>query len=547
MYRILIVDDEQIIADGLKELFVSNEEMELDVYTAYSSMEALGIMEEVRIDVVVSDIRMPGTSGIKLAQTIQQHWPLCKVIFLTGFKQPEYAIAAVKCRVVDYILKTENDEVIIQAVRKAIGQLEADSRPESLRPEAMCSDGIVEAALYNELLFSIDHSSSSEDLAQIFANTELDPQFPVIMVLAKLDGLKDVEQTVGQTRLMHRLILHHLSSRFQVLFVLRQGHICWLLQPRPEPEGLPSENYKKCIAYIRDTLEMVQETAAGNGTLASTFAVCADAIPVRDISRHYSILSRCLNKAAPETRGAVLTERTDEADGSMLREAYEQFSPVSGELEFQLPYLRQYLGEGKRAEFFELFDRMTTPILSVKHMNFSIAIELYTGIATELLHHINFNHLLEKIAFRINPLSLPDLSRFDTWRDAIAELRKTAAILFDIKSEEQQAFSSDIIRQVKEYIGLHLNQDLSLHILADKVGFNPFYLSRYFKNMEHKNLSTYIEEVKIDRAKSLLKNPGLKIMEIAKLLGFDSSSYFAIRFRKHTNMSPQEYRDSIGV
>lgn len=59
MYRLLIVDDEPVIVNGLIQLFQENTEFELDVCKAYSAAQALSIAKKMKLDILVSDIRMP--------------------------------------------------------------------------------------------------------------------------------------------------------------------------------------------------------------------------------------------------------------------------------------------------------------------------------------------------------------------------------------------------------------------------------------------------------------------------------------------------------
>lgn len=80
-YRILIVDDEPFIVNGLAELCLGAEFLELEVYKAYSSSEALGWLKRAKMDIVLSDIKMPGLNGLALQKEISRQWPHCKVIF----------------------------------------------------------------------------------------------------------------------------------------------------------------------------------------------------------------------------------------------------------------------------------------------------------------------------------------------------------------------------------------------------------------------------------------------------------------------------------
>ncbi len=81
MYRLLIVDDEEIITDGLYEVFSSYNPEQLDVYKAYSATEALEWLARSRIDIILTDIAMPGMNGLELIEKVQNFWPKCKVVF----------------------------------------------------------------------------------------------------------------------------------------------------------------------------------------------------------------------------------------------------------------------------------------------------------------------------------------------------------------------------------------------------------------------------------------------------------------------------------
>ena len=136
MIRLLIVDDEQLIVDGLVQLFEGCEQLELEIYRAYSAIEAMDWLKRTSIDIVLTDIRMPGMSGLELQQEIQRLWPWSKVIFLTGFDDFQYIQNALRSEAEDYILKTEDDETIIAAVEKAISGLRRQFEVEHLLSQA---------------------------------------------------------------------------------------------------------------------------------------------------------------------------------------------------------------------------------------------------------------------------------------------------------------------------------------------------------------------------------------------------------------------------
>lgn len=130
--NLLIVDDEKRILMGLEELFRYEFDMDIGVYTANSAKKALELLNRVRFDVVLTDIKMPGMDGIALFEKIKENWPRCKTIFLTGYRNFDDIYRVINNNDVKYILKMEEDETIMDAVREFMlqGQRELEGQYE---------------------------------------------------------------------------------------------------------------------------------------------------------------------------------------------------------------------------------------------------------------------------------------------------------------------------------------------------------------------------------------------------------------------------------
>ena len=114
-----------------------------------------------------------------------------------------------------------------------------------------------------------------------------------------------------------------------------------------------------------------------------------------------------------------------------------------------------------------------------------------------------------------------------------------------IRRVHQSGSNPGISRQIRfcqEYITLHTEDDLSLGILAEKVGYTESYLSRRFKAETGDNLRDYVQFARIERAKLLLETTTMPISEIASSLHYCSTTYFGTRFREVTGMLPSAYR-----
>lgn len=120
--NLLIVDDEPGIVESIYALCLKHFSGE-DVFVirAYSSEEVIRIMQSTCVDILLSDIRMPRISGLNLAGWVEKFNPLCKVIFLTGYRSFDYAQEAVQNQcVVDYLLKSSTDEVLLATLDKHV-------------------------------------------------------------------------------------------------------------------------------------------------------------------------------------------------------------------------------------------------------------------------------------------------------------------------------------------------------------------------------------------------------------------------------------------
>ena len=102
---------------------------------------------------------------------------------------------------------------------------------------------------------------------------------------------------------------------------------------------------------------------------------------------------------------------------------------------------------------------------------------------------------------------------------------------------------SRIVRDCQNYIFKHIYEDLTLTKLAHHVSMSPKYLSNLFKKEVNISITNYIQKVKIDEAKKLMSFSNYSLLEIHALLNFTDQSYFTKVFKKHTDITPKQYRN----
>ncbi|MDD3202297.1 MAG: helix-turn-helix domain-containing protein, partial [Pygmaiobacter massiliensis] len=121
-------------------------------------------------------------------------------------------------------------------------------------------------------------------------------------------------------------------------------------------------------------------------------------------------------------------------------------------------------------------------------------------------------------------------------------LRETAAASLDAVAAERRAADTRPIRTAKQYIQEYFAQPLTLEEVSGIAGFNPSYFSSLFKKECGQNFTEYLAEVRIAKAKELLRESKLSVAEICEAVGYLDLKYFTKTFKKSTGIKPGEFR-----
>lgn len=112
--RILLVDDHQVVREGLRRMLELDADLRV-VGEAANAKEALTQVESLSPEVILMDIKIPGTDGIELTRQLKEKYPSCSVIMLTLYD--EYLTQAIKAGAKGYLLKDVNRDELLRAIR----------------------------------------------------------------------------------------------------------------------------------------------------------------------------------------------------------------------------------------------------------------------------------------------------------------------------------------------------------------------------------------------------------------------------------------------
>lgn len=169
MYRLMIVDDEEIEREGLAEI-IRWEDYGVELAdTAWNGADALAKLQEQKFDIVFTDIKMPGMNGIELIRRAKEQFSDIVFVVLSGYGEYEYTSQAMSEGVRHYLLKPIDASAIIDVLKKVIGEIKDKNEADMLYSqiqEMLKGDGAQKVSLV-ESMVDIDALRASTDIGEI--------------------------------------------------------------------------------------------------------------------------------------------------------------------------------------------------------------------------------------------------------------------------------------------------------------------------------------------------------------------------------------------
>lgn len=534
MYRLLIVDDEELITEGLYDVFSRLLPEQLDVYKAYSGKEALAWMSRTRIDIIVTDISMPGISGIELIEQVQALWPRCKVVFLTGYDHFEYVYKAIQMDDVKYILKAEGYDKVVEAVEEIIIKL--DASPHGAKDNLSVQDRyalemMAQSDLFRYLLTHSQALTKEPDaLSKIYQQLGIhfESKDPVYLLLGQAEGLANDPYT-EQTKLKQVIMTNwksHFSENVLTYGVTdRYDDFVFFIQLNTD-QALIKDHF---FEYIEGTIETFQEDISRSEGINIHMTVSNTWIKWPDVSAKYEALRQLQQLRLGKGYPTITKERDDQPRKNDQNKA------------LRVEHLANALTTNRQETFLSTLD---TLLEEIEDLSYQEMVEVYMTVALTLYSYINHAQLQTRI---IEADKLMKLDGHQTIKEGFWFIRKIAKQIYELQNDDEKDRTSVTITKIARYIEAHLDEDLSLVKLGEVFYFNPSYLSNFFKVEKGMNVSEYIDQLRISRAKTLLENGELKIKAVSEAVGYHSAHSFTRFFKKHTGLTPKGYRETLSI
>lgn len=510
-YKMLIVDDEEIIRKGITIFIERNVPQIKQIISVESAEEALQILEYEKIDILMTDICMDRMSGLDLIEYVNQRKKDICILVLTGYDRFEYAQKCCKMNVQDFLLKPIDETLLKQAVLKQIVELQ--KKEDRQRSEKIMSraTGLMEQISLEEkcrkLLEGTLPKKESDHILNEYGYEDR-YRLEIVVILPILEKSKDWKEN---HQLLYLSVKNICISMFDmknlgITFEDHLGRICLLLFCRGD-----FENGLKELKYIlNNEFDMPVTMLLGSKVenIADIQYSYNEAIALLEVSHIYE--------------NEVLMTGDEEKRLRMFRDTvYELRRIMEENIDQKDTLLKAFSTFTKCADSYNLSDSM------VRKETFQI------------LSGLIYEYTLSKGKIQGQLEKSIDIIISGTREEVLAAARDFIenTLFGDIKKNHL------LIEQAKTYINSHLAEELSVTSISEQLFVSISYFSRLFKLETGEGCNEFIVRMRMEKAKTLLESTTLRIGAVAAMVGYKDMNYFSLAYKKFAGCPPSEYRE----
>ncbi|WP_136608408.1 response regulator [Paenibacillus dokdonensis] len=541
MYELLIVDDHAHLVDSLERNMPWETLGIGKVHKAFSGEEALEYCKSYPVDIVITDIRMPGISGLELIEHIKKYDKHFKSILLSGYGEWDYAQEAIRQQVDGYLLKpVDHGELacMLQRLTQDL-QLEWDERGKQEKAMRLLHEHM--PLLREKLLMDLlqGRKLSTELLEEKLAYYQMPfrPSDETAMCVIRIESSAEELNWQDQSLLASAVVNiaeETFSDLFYVwrgrdpfeheIFILKAREASWL-EREPQPERARQQSFEHLASRLQRHVKHF---------LKSSISI---------VVSHWHVMGHGLRGTYQDSLAVFARHLGGETDLFIgLQDAVAPDLPYRIHSLYESPPLIQLFEIGQWEAISAKWDAIFQEVTDKRMESRETLLELYYHAmgAFSFFAHKNGLSLHDIIPAESDKAG--DASRFRHMRQLQDWVLHTLDRLREMTKSEWNNEQAVLIRKVRQFITDRI-ADATLQTAADHVGLHPAYLSSLFKNKTKENVSEYMYKMRMQRAREMLiEQPELKVSDVASAIGYHKPQYFIKLFKEHYGLTPQDFR-----
>ncbi|MCI8992918.1 MAG: response regulator [Eubacterium sp.] len=515
----MIVDDDRILLDDLIHTINWEKQGFQIVATASNGVQALKFYHQYHPQLIITDIVMPVMNGIELLKEIRRQDNAAYILMLSSYDDFNYAKESINYHANSYVLKDEiNTDTLTEKLDQAKKVIASNTKQAAAEKQA---------AIFH---FFTDEE---QNILPVSENTGCSLLFEEKFCFFLLELASPVFPA--------QLVSEHPEESADRPSSVRSGTLSAIVSEIRNTAFSGSSPYTAAPISKRHILILTKQTRESSLTKKQQDIIHYLNGICRQLYQNHRIASACFYSAFPQT----LEEFRNLYQHHCFSKRYFTHGTENGLIENIHDLKPAKYMDPRDITLFDLPSSLNDPhFVSESLCSFLEQYgDPYLFYGQEQII-LQLFHLLDRIWFsskkeRIVPPVLYTYREFAEWYTKMCEE------LAYTKANGQNALSLPVKLTIENINREYPNPGLNITFLANKVYLSASYLSTLFKSETGKSINEFITKVRIEKAKSLLQNPKLKIYEIASLTGYSSSQYFSQSFLKATGMMPKQYRRNL--
>lgn len=500
MYKVMLVDDEKLILDGLQKI-INWDKYNLEIASvARNGKDAIEQFLKTPVDIIITDINMPIKTGLELVEDIKKIDENVKLIILSGYDEFSYAKKAISLGVEAYILKPIDEQELENVLEKIILEFEkTNHRPLKTMP--------VRTNLNRELSYK-----RLENLVEIKLAT--DTQINCYFIITVLTHNNDIDFSK-----VIKFIITQYTEKIVTLFEIVYEN----------SNKIHIINY--CNQYV--TLEQVEAFASYIvGHFVSIYKIplfVALSKPIQEIDQladEIKYLTKAIRFVLIYGFDKIMTKKEYDMVKKQPIDAAKHMLHINNLImDNQVQGIEEYINS--------LFDIQQLTPENIDELSAKILI-LIDDIFQEfnLWECYKKQDLIYSITTLYNQDNIEDIKYI-----LLDELKKIAGFM-----HTGSAKYNPVVKQALRIIQKQYDENLTLKILAQSCNINSSYLGQLFYKEVGESFSEFLNKVRNERAKELILTTDMKISDIAEKIGYRDTSYFYRKFKKYHGICPSTLR-----
>ena len=531
MYKVFLVEDEIVVREGIRNNIPWDQTSYSLAGEAPDGEMAIAMIQDIKPDILITDIRMPFMDGLSLSRIVKKTMPWIKIVILSGHDEFEYAREALSLGVEEYLLKPVSSQEMLKTLDKIAARIDEEKEKllsiENLKAQIRSSSDILRDKWLSDFMNGRIPVAEALERGREF-NIDLLARSYIAAVIVIVSDTKR-EQLEPVKKILQLIMEQYPGS---IWFAEHEKRFVFLIKEISAESAPGKTSPLEEPAYA--IAQAFKYEAERNTGCKIMVGIGPPVERIGEVPNPYQTALKTAEYGAAHGLAQIADSSLYSSAGGELFDPSE-FPGINGDV-----FLTRLRYAGKKD-----IDAIIKEYTKILEQNFD-----------EILAYFIFGEVVVASARIVEDLNgdLKEIAPFSLEKGAIRglvasrdiflkKLRALLTAVIEFRDSHTEGRYQSVIVKAREYIDRNFDSgDISLYSTASHVGISPNHLSTVFTQETGEKFIDYLTRIRLEKAKQLLQNTAMKSTDIASKTGFNDPHYFSHIFKKNVGVSPREYR-----